>query len=166
MFDKYGDKMGKILRSALTDGVLMRKILFESDVLYFFSFQAFRVRKTDIRTSTTAAKHFCGLTVNTNLTTTWSGELSLLAVTSCNFLSCSLEGVKWHSVGCHAPQRNATKETWDKYCWSIACGRRPLNLREIVGWVSFCCNVFEVNEALSMEEVQKYECIQQVFEGL
>lgn len=64
MFDKYGDKMGKILRSALTDGVLMRKILFESDVLFFFSFQAFRVRKTDIRTSTTAAKHFCGLTVN------------------------------------------------------------------------------------------------------
>ena len=53
MFDKYGDKMSKILRSALTDGVLI-----------FFSFQAFRVRKTDIRTSTTAAKHFCGLTVN------------------------------------------------------------------------------------------------------
>lgn len=39
MFDKYGDKMGKILRSALTDGVLMRKILFESDVLFFSRFK-------------------------------------------------------------------------------------------------------------------------------
>lgn len=31
---------------------------------FFFSFLAFRVRKTDIRTLTTAAKHFCGLTAN------------------------------------------------------------------------------------------------------
>ena len=36
----------------VANGVLMRKIL------------AFRVRKTDIRTLTTAAKHFCGLTAN------------------------------------------------------------------------------------------------------
>ena len=51
----------------VANGVLMRKIIFKSDVLFFFfffSFQAFRVRKTDIRTLTTAAKHFCGLTAN------------------------------------------------------------------------------------------------------
>ena len=48
----------------VANGVLMRKIIFKSDVLFFFPFQAFRVRKTDIRTLTTAAKHFCGLTAN------------------------------------------------------------------------------------------------------
>ena len=49
----------------VANGVLMRKIIFKSDVLFFFfSFLAFRVRKTDIRTLTTAAKHFCGLTAN------------------------------------------------------------------------------------------------------
>lgn len=50
----------------VANGVLMRKIIFKSDVLFFFffSFQAFRVRKTDIRTLTTVAKHFCGLTAN------------------------------------------------------------------------------------------------------
>lgn len=49
----------------VANGVLMRKIIFKSDVLFFFfSFQAFRVRKTDIRTLTTVAKHFCRLTAN------------------------------------------------------------------------------------------------------
>lgn len=50
----------------VANSVLMRKIIFKSDVLFsfFFSFLAFRVRKTDIRTLTTAAKHFCGLTAN------------------------------------------------------------------------------------------------------
>ena len=38
----------------VANGVLMREIIFKSDVLFFFSFQAFRVRKTDIRTLTTA----------------------------------------------------------------------------------------------------------------
>ena len=59
---KWVKSYGQV-RVIVANGVLMRKIIFKSDV-FFFSFQAFPVRKTDIRTLTTAAKHFCGLTAN------------------------------------------------------------------------------------------------------
>ena len=68
MFDEYGSKMGKILRSGLSDRCLWcinEENYFQVGCpFFFFSFLAFRVRKTDIRTLTTAAKHFCGLTAN------------------------------------------------------------------------------------------------------
>ena len=60
---KWVKSYGQV-RVIVANGVLMRKIIFKSDVFFFFSFQAFPVRKTDIRTLTTAAKHFCGLTAN------------------------------------------------------------------------------------------------------